>query len=111
MQREILELLRQQTVVPSRDLGQPVISNPEGAGLLRSEVIEAQRRHLSSAEQSTREIPTVTRDNVAVAINQDRHIEAKGLDAVGDLLDLSLAVTPRVAEIRFQLVAGTINDV
>jgi hypothetical protein len=39
----------------------------------------------------------VTRNYVAVAIDQDRHIEAEGLDAFGNLPDLLSGVTPWVA--------------
>jgi hypothetical protein len=38
-------------------------------------------------------------DNLAVVIDQDRDIKAEGLDALGDLPDLLLAVTPRVSRI------------
>ena len=40
-EREVLELLRQQPVIPVRDLGQPVIGDHEGAGLRGREMIEA----------------------------------------------------------------------
>jgi hypothetical protein len=43
-------------------------------------------------------------NNLAVAIDQNRDIETEGLDTVGDLPDLLLAVAPRVRWIRFELV-------
>ena len=92
------------------DLGQPVVGDHEGAGLRRGQVIEAKRRHLGHAEFAAGEQPAVTRDHVAVAIDQDRDIEAEGLDAVGDLPDLLFAVAPRVSGVWFQLVDPAIND-
>jgi hypothetical protein len=108
--REFLELFGQQPIVPGRDLGQPVIGNPEGSSLLRSEVIEAQRRHLGYAEQAACEKPTVPDDNIVLAIGQNWDIEIKGRDAVGNLPDLLLSMAPRVGGIGFQRVDPTVND-
>ena len=110
-QRELLELLGQQPVVPGGDFGQPVIGDHEGAGLRRGQVIEAQCRHLGHAELAAGEQPAMPGDHIAVAVDQDRDIEAEGLDAVGDLPDLLLGVAPRVCRVRFQLVDATVNDV
>ena len=60
------------------------------------QVIEPERRHLGPAEHGAGENAAVTRDHVVVAINQNRDIEAKGPDAVGDLPDLLLTVEPRI---------------
>jgi len=49
-------------------------------------------------------------DDVPVAINDDRDIEAEGLDAFGDFPDLRLGMTPWVGRVRFQPVAPTIDD-
>jgi hypothetical protein len=110
VQREIPELLGQQAVLPGRDLGQPVIGNPKGAGLLRSEVIEAQRRHLSSAQQATCEIPTVPGDNIVRTVDQHRDVEIKCVDTVSNLPDLLLGVAPRVCGIWFQRVDSTVHN-
>ena len=109
-QREVLELLRQQLVVPGGDLGQPVVGDHEGAGLRGGQVIEAEGRHLGNAELAAGEQPAVPGDHVAVAIDQDRHVEAESLDAVGDLPDLLLAVPARVGRIRLQIFDPTINN-
>ena len=45
-QREVLELLSEQPVIPGGDFGEPVVGDHEGACLLRGQVIKAQRRHL-----------------------------------------------------------------
>ena len=47
---------------------------------------------------------------VEIGINQHGHIEAEGLDAVGDLPDLLLAVAPRVGRIRGELVDRPVDD-
>jgi hypothetical protein len=52
----------------------------------------------------------VTRNYVAVAIDQDRHIEAEGLDAFGNLPDLLSGVTPWVGGVRFELLNPAISD-
>jgi hypothetical protein len=49
-------------------------------------------------------------DNLAVVIDQDRDIKAEGLDALGDLPDLLLAVTPRVSRIPVLGVYGGMNE-
>jgi len=49
-EREVLELLGQQPIVPGGDLGQPVVRDHEGTDLRRGQVIEAQGRHLGHAE-------------------------------------------------------------
>ena len=103
-QRKILELLGEQPVVPGGDFGQAVVGDHEGAGLRRGEVIEAQGRHLGQAELAAGQQPAVPGDDVAVAIDQDRDIEAEGLDAVGDLPDLLFAVTTGINGVRLKLI-------
>src|SRR6266404_8743470 len=49
-------------------------------------------------------------DHVEVSIDQDWHIEAEGLDALGNLPDLLLAVQPRVRRIGFKLFDRSVND-
>jgi hypothetical protein len=98
-QGKLLELLREQTIIPGGDFGQPVIGNHEGARLNRGQVIEAQRRHLRQAKLFAGQQSTVSGYNIAEAINQDRDIEAKTLDTAGELQDLLLAVAPRIGVI------------
>jgi hypothetical protein len=73
-------------------------------------VIEAQRRHLSYAEQAACEKPTVPGDNVALAVDQNWDVEIKGLDAVGNLPNLLLGMAPRVGGIGFQRVDATVHN-
>jgi hypothetical protein len=57
-------------------------------------VIEAQRRHLRSAEKAACEKPTVPDDNIALAVSQNWDIEIKGLDAVGNLPESLMPLLP-----------------
>jgi len=91
-QREVLELLGQQAVVPRGDLGQPVVGDHERAGLGRAQVFEAQRRHLGPAEFAGGQEPAMPANHVAMAVNQDRDIKTENLDALGNLPDLLFAV-------------------
>ena len=49
-------------------------------------------------------------DHVAIAIDQDRDIEAKGLDAFGNLPDLLFAVASRVGRVGSEPVQRAIDD-
>jgi len=109
-QREVLELLRQQLVVPAGNFGQPVVGDHEGACLGRGQVIEAQGRHLGNAELAAGEQSPVPGDHLELGIDQHRHVEAKALDAVGDLPGLLFAVQPRVGGVRFQRLDPTIYN-
>jgi hypothetical protein len=102
-QEKVFELLGKQPIVPIGDLGKPIIGDHERTGLGRAQMVEAQCRHLGHAEFIRREQPPVTRDDLAIAIDQDRDIEAESFDAVGDLPDLLFAVTPRIGEIPRKL--------
>jgi hypothetical protein len=70
----VLELLRQQPIVPRRNLGQPVVGDHKGAGLRGGQVIETQCRHPAPAELTTGLEAAVPGDYVVVAIDQDRDI-------------------------------------
>ena len=49
-------------------------------------------------------------DQLELGVDQHRHVEAEGLDAVGDLPDLLLAVEPRVRGIGLEFFDRPIND-
>jgi ParB-like chromosome segregation protein Spo0J len=82
----------------------------ESPQLSRGQVIEAQRRRLGHAQLAAGSEATVPCDHVAIAIDQDRHIEAKGLDALGNLPDLLSAVASRVSRVRSELVQQAVDD-
>ena len=50
-------------------------------------------------------------NDLAIAIGQNRNNEVEDLDAVGDLLELFLAVPVRVRRIGLQCVDPTILDI
>jgi hypothetical protein len=52
----------------------------------------------------------VTRDHIAMAIYQDRDIEAEDFDALGNFPDLSPAVASDIGWIRLKLVDPPVND-
>jgi hypothetical protein len=55
-------------------------------------MLEAQGWHLVHAELAASEQPAKSGDQIAVAIDQNRDIEAKDPDAFSNLLDLFLAM-------------------
>ena len=63
-------------------------------------MVEARRRHLGHAPLTSGEPAAVARNYVAVAIDQDRDIEAESVEAVRDLPDLFLAVARRIGRIQ-----------
>ena len=97
-------------IVPFGIFGELVVGDPEGASLRWGQVIQAQGRHLGPAELLGGEQPAVTGDHVAVAIDQDRDIEVKNPDAVGDLPDLLFAVTSRVGRVWLDLIYPTVDN-
>src|SRR5262249_14190330 len=98
-QRELLQLLREQPVIPDGDLGEPVVGDHERLGLRAGQVVEAQRRHFGYAGKRACEQTAVTGDHGVVAIYHDRDNEAERLKAVGNLPDLLVAVVPRVGAV------------
>jgi len=73
-------------------------------------MLEARGWHLVDAEFATSEQPAMSGDHIAIAIDQDRDIEAKHSDAFGNLLDLFLAVSARVCRVRFKLGSRAKDD-
>ena len=110
-EREVLELLRQQPIVPGRVLAEPVVSDHEGADLGWGQMIEGERWHLGPAELAAGEQSAVPADHLVVAIGQDRNVEPEGLDAVGDLPDLLFAVEPRVRGVQLQFFDRPVDHV
>src|SRR5207248_8512404 len=95
-QREILELLGEQPLVPLGILGEPVIGDYQGAALRFAEPIEHDRRDLGPAELDAGEEPTMSSNQVALAVDEGRDGKAEGLDRSSELFDLLSAVLPGV---------------
>jgi len=73
-------------------------------------MIEPNRWDLGKAEVLGCEDSSMSRDHVQIGTDQNRDVEAEGLDAPGDLPDLLLAVDAAVARVWFELVDRNISD-
>jgi hypothetical protein len=51
----------------------------------------------------------VSRDHLAILVNQDWYVKAEGLDAAGDLANLVAVVDPRIAGIKLSSVIGRLT--
>ena len=74
-------------------------------------MIEAQGRHFAHPKEAACVTPSVSGNDLVIAVDQDRHVEAKGLDAVGNLPDLFLGMAPGAGGVGLQLIEPAINDV
>src|SRR5262249_44397590 len=66
------------------------------------QVLEADNRDLAQAQPPCRMDAAVAGEDVALVISQDWNIEPKHLNAAGDLLDLPVAMAPRIAGIKLE---------
>src|SRR5215831_11941017 len=73
-------------------------------------MIEAEGRHFGNPELTAGEQSAMPGNHVEISIDQDRHIETEGFNAIGDLPDLLLVVNPWVGRVGCQLFEGSIND-
>ena len=73
-------------------------------------MIETDGRNLEPAQAPAGEQPAVAGDDVQIGVDEDRHVEAEGLDARGDLTDLFGAVLARVAGIGLQAIQRNMLD-
>jgi hypothetical protein len=69
-------------------------------------VIETQGGHFAPAQLAAGQQPAMSGDDPVFAIDQDRYIEAEGLDTIGDLPDLLPAVPPGVRGIGLSCSIG-----
>ena len=60
-------------------------------------MLKTDGRHLSDAQKLASLKPPMAGDDLRFSIDENRNIKAEGFDAAGDLLDLLLAVQPRVS--------------
>jgi hypothetical protein len=95
--RQVLQLFGQKAIVPGADFGQSVVGDHEGPALGLGQVIETDCRNFGPAELLGRQQAAMTGHHVAGAVDEDRDIEAKALDALSDLSDLLLAVNAGVS--------------
>ena len=65
-------------------------------------MLEADDRDFTQPQLPRRMDAAVAREEVTVVIGQNRNIEAERLDAASDLLDLPVAMDPRIAGIKLE---------
>jgi hypothetical protein len=89
-------------IVPGRVVRQTVVGNAERAGLSLGEMRKADNRDLLQAYLLTSLRPSMSGQNGQVFVDQNRNIEAKGLDAARNLRNLLPTMLPWVAPIEFK---------
>lgn len=97
LDREFLQLERQEVTIPTGELGQPVVGNHIRPDLCRRQVVNAHRRNVPHAEQLCSLDPAVASDDAVRAVDQDRINKAKFLDTGSNLLDLTRRVGAWIA--------------
>ena len=106
----VLQHLAQQTVIPACRLGKPVVRDIEGSCLCRCQMLQADDRHVTSAEPLQRLDPAMAGKHLVIPVHQDRNVEPKTLDTAGDLPDLPGVVLPRILWIEPDLTDGEVLD-
>jgi len=109
-QRKVLELLREQPVIPGGNLSEPVVGDHESAGLRPGEVIQTQRRHLGKAKRVAGRQPTMSGNRMELSIDQNRNIKTECRNAAGELTNLLPAVLTGVSRIRLDLLDRAVDD-
>ena len=94
------QLQREQIIVPTGQLGEPVVGNDVGPLLGLGHVFETKHGHPRHTEQLRRLDPAMTRNHPTALVDQNRVCEAEAPDTLRDLLDLFLRVRARVAIVR-----------
>jgi hypothetical protein len=106
---ELAQLLGEKPFVPGSDLGQPVVGDREGLCLRWRQVLKADCRNFREAQLARRQQTAMSGNHPEIGIDQDGHVEAKGLDTARDLPDLLLAMASGVARIGLQQIDGMMN--
>ena len=100
---QALKLDGEQLAVPARVFGKLIVGDDIGADLGLGQVLEANGRDLLYAEQLGRLDAAMTGDDAARGVDQHGVGPTEFFDAVGDLADLLLRVSPRVGRPWFQI--------
>jgi hypothetical protein len=82
----------------------------KGASLSLGEMFERNRGHVRPSQLLTRHDATMSGDDPASSVYQDRYVHAEGPDAVRDLTDLAGRVKSRISWIEFELRNWSVND-
>ena len=99
---QMLQLDREDVVVPACQRGELVVRQDVGAYLIVAEMLDAESRNLRHAQPLGRGEPSVASDNHAILVDQDRVDEAERLEAVADQFDLALGVSASVAGVGLE---------
>jgi hypothetical protein len=94
---QTLQLQRQQFLVPTGVEGELVVGQYIGPTLGRIEMRQRHRGYRLHAQQPGSCHTAMARDDLVLIADEDRAGEPEPADAVGDLPDLFLGVTPRIA--------------
>ena len=104
LDRQFLQLERQELAIPAGEFGQPVVGNHIRPDLRGRQVAGARRRNVTHAEQLCGLDPAVAvGDDAARAVDQDRIDKAEFLDTGGNLFDLLRRMGARIAAAAPQL--------
>ena len=99
---EMLKLDLQDLRVPAGVLGDLVVGQNVGLELLVGQMIDLDRRHFGPAERPRGFDSAVTRQNRVEIVDDDGIDEAELLNGGGDLMDLLLGVSARIALVRLE---------
>ena len=106
---EPLHLDLEDFLVPARLLGQTIVGDHECALLHFGEAGRLYRPHGAYPKQVGRREPPVPSKDDALLVNQNRYEVAKGLDALGDVPDLTPRMCARITGIGRKRVGVTEN--
>ena len=104
---QLPERLAELLLVPGGELRKPVVRDHEGAAPRFAEMVERDGRNLGKAEATGGEQPGMAGDNSALAVDQDRDVEAERRDAVGDAGDLAGRMQAGVAGVGLERSTGS----
>ena len=79
--RQRLQLLGQEPIIPQSNLRQPVIRDHEGPLLGLREMLEPNGRNFAPSQALARQQTAMPNDHIQIAVNQERDVEPKALDA------------------------------
>jgi hypothetical protein len=108
--RKLLQNNRHFAIVPARAVGQLVVGQHVGFGLLLAQVLEADHRHLGEPQQLPRFQSAVPRYHPVPIVDQNGRVKAERFNAVRDRADLLQGMLSRIAWIRNDGPDGQVGD-
>ena len=93
----MLQLNRQDRIVPPGQLGQAIIREDVGADLVLGQILQSYGRYFLYAQKLRRFNASVSSDYPSIRIGQNRIRESECLDAVGNLPNLPFRVSAGIA--------------